>query len=284
MRDDVFGHLIVMAKPPIPGYVKTRLIGALTAQQAADIHAAMLECVLERCARLTQLSDLQGQWRCVLAVDDSHGSHACSIEDPWSVSKAFVPYSGKIVGWNKRSASHPRATVGVPATGGRGGFRYALPTLHFSSNDALGWFVRTQGVGDLGQRLGHVWRQVGGGPVIFLGVDSPDVPTTALTEAIVALNENDVAVGPAIDGGYWTLACRRYDERLIHGIDWGTVAVYDQTVEAAREAGLKQVMLPRWHDVDTPDDLDTLRQRINCSDDPMLRRLKARLDRVCATR
>ena len=43
----------------------------------------------------------------------------------------------KNVGWDKRSASHQRTTVGTPATGARGGFRYALPTLQFSPNNAL---------------------------------------------------------------------------------------------------------------------------------------------------
>ena len=37
-----------MAKPTIPGQVKTRLIGTLSACEAAFIHAAMLECVLNR--------------------------------------------------------------------------------------------------------------------------------------------------------------------------------------------------------------------------------------------
>ena len=75
-----------------------------------------------------------------------------------------VPRLGKIVGWDKRSASHQRQTVRAPgdlrasgdlrapgdlqtpgdlrawvepAVGGRGGFRLALPTLHSSSFDGL---------------------------------------------------------------------------------------------------------------------------------------------------
>lgn len=53
---------VVMAKRPVPGRVKTRLIGELTDRHAASIHAAMLECVLER-LRNTLLG------RVVLALD-----------------------------------------------------------------------------------------------------------------------------------------------------------------------------------------------------------------------
>lgn len=39
---------VVMAKRPVPGRVKTRLIGELSDHQAACVHAAMLDCVLHR--------------------------------------------------------------------------------------------------------------------------------------------------------------------------------------------------------------------------------------------
>jgi len=56
-----------MAKTPVPGQVKTRLIDPLTAHQAAAVHAAMLECVLERLA-----THLPG--RRVLAIDGAPGA------------------------------------------------------------------------------------------------------------------------------------------------------------------------------------------------------------------
>jgi len=42
---------LLLAKPPQPGAVKTRLIAPLTRRQAAEVHAAMLECVLARVPR-----------------------------------------------------------------------------------------------------------------------------------------------------------------------------------------------------------------------------------------
>ena len=81
--------------------------------------------------------------------------------------------------------------------------------------------VLDQGEGDLGRRLDRVWRAAGtASPIAFFGADSPDVPDAALREIPAALAECDVAVGPVEDGGYWTLAARRYQPRLLAGIDW----------------------------------------------------------------
>ena len=42
------GRLLLFTKPAVPGRVKTRLVGALTAEQAAALHAAFLADLLER--------------------------------------------------------------------------------------------------------------------------------------------------------------------------------------------------------------------------------------------
>jgi rSAM/selenodomain-associated transferase 1 len=123
--------------------------------------------------------------------------------------------------------------------------------------------VTDQGTGDLGHRLDRVWRAVGSGrPVAFFGIDSPDVPDSALAEIPAALAGCDVALGPTDDGGYWTLAAREHEPRVLTGIDWGGAAVYDQTRRRAADAGLVVRALPMWHDVDRPQDVEALRRRL----------------------
>lgn len=51
--------LIVMAKTAAPGKVKTRLTPPLTADQAAAVHQAMLDCVLARLAGLAAQHDFE---------------------------------------------------------------------------------------------------------------------------------------------------------------------------------------------------------------------------------
>lgn len=216
---------VVMAKRPRPGRVKTRLIGGLSGYQAACVHAAMLQCVLDRLA-----SHLPG--RLVLALDDGP-DQPLTHEDP--------------------------------------GLSILVPD---------GFELIDQGAGDLGERLRHTWQALGGGPAVFFGVDSPDAPKHALTGLYDALKHADAAVGPVEDGGYWCLAARRYAPALITGIDWGTAAVYHQTRQAARRAGLTFHDLPPWHDVDNHGDLDALQQRLRQSDEPALISLRDRLDRI----
>ena len=120
-----------------------------------------------------------------------------------------------------------------------------------------------QGAGDLGRRLERVWEVVGGeGRIAFFGVDTPDVPVAALREIPHALANHDLAVGPTVDGGYWTLAAGGFYPEVVRGIDWGSDRVYDQTRPRAAEAGLEVCELPRWFDVDEPSDVEALSRRL----------------------
>ncbi len=238
-----------MAKAAVPGRVKTRLTGprhqggqtpALSLAQAAHIHLAMLDCVLQRLA--THLPDA----RHILALDAS-------------------PYGNTPT---KPPKNTPRTDPESPA------FAPNRPELPDIARD---WRVISQSGGDLGERLDRAWQAAGRGPIVFLGADSPDVPAEALRAIGPALARADAAIGPAADGGYWALASRRYRPELVRGIDWGGAAVYDQTHAAARAAGLRLVDLPPWHDVDTPADLAALLDRLTHAREPALQQLAARL-------
>ena len=151
-----------------------------------------------------------------------------------------------------------------------------------------GWRAIGQGSGDLGARMERIWRSIGGGPAVFLGVDSPDVPADALLDAVrIAFGRDDGldgAVGPAADGGYWTLASRALMPAVLREIDWGGPRVLAQTLAAAVEAGLCFKTLATWYDVDTPSDLAALRTRLAGLDqgphDDALPRLRQQLDLI----
>ncbi|MHC4428976.1 MAG: TIGR04282 family arsenosugar biosynthesis glycosyltransferase [Planctomycetota bacterium] len=146
-----------------------------------------------------------------------------------------------------------------------------------------------QGPGGLGDRMDRVWRRVGRDrPVAFFGGDSPDVPDDALDAIGPTLATADVTCGPTPDGGYWTLAARAHQPAVLREIDWGTPSVYDQTRSRAVEAGLRFKTLPPWPDVDRPEDVDALRERLSGHlpssgpDAEPLARLADCLDRLCS--
>ncbi len=123
--------------------------------------------------------------------------------------------------------------------------------------------VVDQGEGNLGERLDRVWKLIGADkPVAFFGGDVPDVPLSHLAEIPGALENNDIALGPTEDGGYWTLAARCYLPGVLEAIDWGSDLVYDQTCKRAMEAGLSMAQLKLWYDVDRQKDLACLRSRL----------------------
>jgi rSAM/selenodomain-associated transferase 1 len=179
------------------------------------------------------------------------------------------------------TARRLRQHVGLPE--GRTRYVLALDDPTRVPPGAEGWDVWPQGGGDLGDRLDRVWRHCGGerepdaAAVAFFGCDTPDVPIDALRQIGPQLTQHEAGLGPVTDGGYWTLACRRYRPQLLTKIDWGTPAVYDQTHAAAASTGLELVDLPRWHDVDTPPDLTALLERLHPAREPALRRLADRI-------
>ena len=65
-RPDRQPVLVVMAKAPTVGQVKTRLIGALTGEQAMAVHKAMLDCVLQRLGAIWPVPSTS---RCILAMN-----------------------------------------------------------------------------------------------------------------------------------------------------------------------------------------------------------------------
>lgn len=112
-----------------------------------------------------------------------------------------------------------------------------------------------QAPGDLGARMLHALEHAPP-PATLIGSDSPSLPLSHI-EALSAL-DTDVALGPAEDGGFWGIHCRRTDPRMFHGVEWSTARTLDQTIAACQRAGLCTALGPRWFDVDDRASLDRL--------------------------
>ncbi|MDO6825459.1 TIGR04282 family arsenosugar biosynthesis glycosyltransferase [Marinobacter sp. 1_MG-2023] len=89
---------------------------------------------------------------------------------------------------------------------------------------------------------------------MIVGSDCPSVEPGYVHQALVALEEYDVVLGPSDDGGYVLIGARRVVPHMLDDIDWGTEAVLEQTCERLKKLGLSVALLePRW-DVDEPED------------------------------
>jgi glycosyltransferase A (GT-A) superfamily protein (DUF2064 family) len=195
--DPADAHLLVVAKAPEPGRVKTRLAADIGDVAAAEVAAAAL---------------LDTMAACVAAVGAQHCHLALAGDLDRAVDGAAI----------KRALA--------------------------------GWTVRPQR-GDLfADRLVHAHADVPG-PVVQVGMDTPQVTPAQLRAAAAALADHDAALGPADDGGWWVLALRDPDAaEALADVPMSTVSTFDDTRAALEARGLQVTAVDRLRDVDTSAD------------------------------
>lgn len=116
-------------------------------------------------------------------------------------------------------------------------------------------FVR-QKEGSLGERMEFTFRRAftsGVSKAIIIGTDCPGLTSDILHQAITALDNNTLVLGPAFDGGYYLIGLAAPCPALFTDIAWGTPTVFAQTM--ARAQSLTVHHLPFLHDIDHPEDL-----------------------------
>jgi rSAM/selenodomain-associated transferase 1 len=118
--------------------------------------------------------------------------------------------------------------------------------------------LRSQAGADLGERMADAFARAfrrGAARVAIVGSDVPGLTRGTARRALATLDEADVVLGPAEDGGYYLIALRAPHPELVRGIDWSTPAVLGQTLARAEAAGLAVRRIETLRDVDTLDDL-----------------------------
>ena len=117
-----------------------------------------------------------------------------------------------------------------------------------------------QGAG-LGERMLRCMEELlrlGHKRVVVLGSDSPTLPLEFIDQAFRRLDQADAVLGPAEDGGYYAVGCRRTDPRMFSGVTWSSPETRRQTERALEAAGFRVALLPPWYDVDTKTELARL--------------------------
>jgi len=89
---------------------------------------------------------------------------------------------------------------------------------------------------------------------IIVGSDCPSVDAGYIHQAVQALEDADVVLGPSDDGGYVLIGARTYVTGMLESIHWGTDQALAETVARLDACGLTCVQLPARWDVDEPGD------------------------------
>ena len=150
-----------------------------------------------------------------------------------------------------------------------------------------GFEVLDQEGDDLGQKMSNTFADLlsrGHDRVVIIGSDTPSLPLEHLYKAFDLLRDRDLVIGPATDGGYYLIGARAVYPEIFRDIPWGTARVLEETIALLRIYGIPRVLLPKWEDVDTIEDLERLRSSLAGLDpaDPAARHTRQVLSRIPA--
>ncbi len=118
---------------------------------------------------------------------------------------------------------------------------------------------RSQGRGDLGTRMARAFSQAfdqGRKRVVIVGSDCPGINETTVRTAFDLLDQFDLVLGPANDGGYYLIGLRQEKAKLFEDVPWGTAEVGARTLEIAIQLGLRWVKIEPLDDVDRAEDIE----------------------------
>jgi len=120
---------------------------------------------------------------------------------------------------------------------------------------APGFEVIPQAGDGLGDRLGEA-LVAAGGPALVVGMDTPQLTPALLRRAGARLTEPgvDAVLGPALDGGYWTIGLRAPDRRVFQGVPMSSPRTCAAQRRRLEQLGLTTAWLPELRDVDTIED------------------------------
>ncbi len=124
--------------------------------------------------------------------------------------------------------------------------------------------------GNIGRRMSYCFKKAfreGYKKVVLTGSDCPALMRPVILHAFRSLEQSDVVVGPAIDGGYYLIGMKRHVPELFQKIEWSTNMVLAQTLDRIKCKGLSFIMLEWLRDIDRVSDLKigrAVKQTMGC--------------------
>jgi len=123
---------------------------------------------------------------------------------------------------------------------------------------------------DLGDRMHNAIHDAfgqGNTAVAVIGSDCIDLTEEIISESFRKLEEFDIVIGPAEDGGYYLIAMKNENEALFRNMIWSASEVLSQTISKCNDLNLSVFCLPQLSDIDTEADLIKVSERLYYSKD-----------------
>ena len=124
--------------------------------------------------------------------------------------------------------------------------------------DSLQW--SEQANGDLGKRMLIASQDAlkEFNRVLLIGTDCPDLTSERIQSAAQRLEQHDITMIPAFDGGYVLLGLKQADAHLFLNMTWSVSNVAAVTQQRVKELDWSLALLEPLADIDEPDDLQYL--------------------------
>ncbi len=116
----------------------------------------------------------------------------------------------------------------------------------------------------LGERMSNAFDDIfskGYRKVIIIGSDCLEIATRHIDQAFDFLNDCDVVIGPAQDGGYYLLGMKKMYMQFFQNKSWSTGKLLPETLADISQLRLSYHLLPVLSDVDDEKDLYLLHHR-----------------------
>ncbi|KAG2436365.1 hypothetical protein HXX76_006672 [Chlamydomonas incerta] len=257
--------LVVFARLPVPGRVKTRLAAGVGADAACTWYRACAHHAIDQAARCSCWADV--------AMYHSSADDTADVEAWLGGEGLSVPCRPQL-GVSAAAPAAPPPDLGAKMRAAMCEAQQRL--LAARAAGAAERQPQRSGQQQAGDKVAgrgaalQAEQQLGMEPrakVIITGTDIPDVSERLLHLAASALDSYDMVIGPSADGGYYMLGLTSVAAQLFEDMPWSTDVVLSETVARAAAAGLRMApldTLPQLRDVDTVQDLAEWVAGYNC--------------------
>jgi rSAM/selenodomain-associated transferase 1 len=110
---------------------------------------------------------------------------------------------------------------------------------------------------DLGERMKNAFEHVfdsGYNSICIIGSDCMTLNAEGIQSAFTLLADNDLVIGPTVDGGYYLLGMKQLIQNVFANKSWSTESVLQETLSDIASLQLACRLLAVLHDIDTEQD------------------------------
>ncbi len=126
-----------------------------------------------------------------------------------------------------------------------------------------GFYRKIQNGNNLGEKMENAFKVLFNESyekLIIIGSDCFELDESLISKAFEQLDNYDVVIGPAKDGGYYLLGMSKTYPFLFRNKKWSTDSVCNDTMQDIQEHNLSCFQLPVLTDVDTKEDYNKTRK------------------------